>query len=40
MRKVLILALVVMALSALGGTAAAESGGTIPPIRAMSFGGR
>lgn len=40
MRKVLVLALVVMALAALGGTAAAESGGVIPPMRAMSWGGR
>ena len=40
MRKLVILALVVVALAAVAGTAAAESGGYIPPIRAMQWGGR
>lgn len=40
MRKIMVLALLVVALAAVAGTAAAESGGYVPPIRAMSWGGR
>lgn len=37
-RRLMVLALVVVALAAVAGTAAAESGGVIPPIRMMSWG--
>lgn len=38
MRKLVILALVVVALGVVVGTAAAESGGYVPPIRAAAWG--
>lgn len=38
MRRLLVLGLVLVALAAVAGTAVAEHGGVIPPMRTMSWG--
>ena len=40
MRKLMVLVMVILALGALAGAAAAEHGGTIPPMITSSWGGR